>query len=204
MKKKEEKEPSKFSVIWANKQSRAAIKLLGYFIFIGFVIILGNVFNSVDNNNAVIEESITYGDMQNALLENNYKYNYDITIDSEKIIYEGETTEVSDSGYKKTSLYLKEYYVDDTGVYQIKLDDKIVDNTIYEEINKNYITPSYIFKTIELISPEISYDKEKTIYKYNISEDLIIEININDISIENIKITSGSDIYLLTFKIIEE
>lgn len=206
--KKEAKEKSTFMKMWENKQGRAIIKLFGYFLFIGVIIIFLKINytepSTTDNNE--IKKEITYGEKQKELLNSNIKYIYTINIDSNKYVYEGNIKDKVNKGYKKTQDSLVEYCIDDTGEYLVKLDNKVITTELYEEINKELIDVNNIFNIIVNISPDISYEEDIITYKYNtIVNDINYEIKVisNTTSIESIEIISPNENYNLNFEIVE-
>lgn len=202
-KNKEEKEISTFRKLWSNPQSRAGIKLLLYIIFIAgvciFISVNKNIVNEIEQSN---NQPLTFGDMQNKLINSNYHYNYEVMVNNNKIIYEGKKIDNVNTGYKKTVDKVVEYYIDNTGIYSVSLGVKTLDATIFEGIKIDYFDLTKLFKIIELISPLIEHHEEVTSYTYNINtteEVSSIKIDTNQTGIESIEIHTLNNEYIMNF-----
>lgn len=198
----------KLKILWKNKQYKAGIKLCFYLLFIAVICIFVSIYGNINlENNENEDTTITFGDMQNALVNSNYDYTYEVMLNKTKIIYEGSIEDKINTGYKKTISDVEEYYIDDTGIYSVNMGEKTLDDTIYEGVNTNYFNLEYVFKLIESISPLIEYHEEIVSYTYNINtvdEVSTIKIDTNQTLIESILIQTLNNEYYMNFDIISE
>ncbi len=206
MKAKKNKESiTKFKMLWNNKQTRAIIKLGLYMLFVISLCILVIITNKYKVNNPPIEnKKITFGEMQNNLINSDYEYNFEILLNKEKIIFEGKKENGVNTGYKKTSSELIEYYIDNTGIYSVNIDQKTLDESIFENIKYDYFDLQKLFKLLELVSPNIEYHEEIVTYVYNINtsdEVSTIKVDTNQIQIESIEIRTLNNEYFMNFDV---
>lgn len=235
-KQKHEKKPSKLK-LWKEKmkstpRGKAILKLIywGIFFIILFVFLgltSGITSNYDTNKNNQVDDSKnnadnsgnedvlvpkTIADMQKDLISKTYKYTYDIHVLENSYLFEGTKYNSYQEGYKNyvvdgNSDIIK-YYIDNTGIYQIKGNEKILLDDFYQEVNSNFLNLEYIFNIINSLGLKkdpgnygypVYYTKDDNYtYTLNISKD---ETKITDISIIS---NSGSTTYLLTFSNIGE
>lgn len=230
---RKEKTPSKFKE-WKNKmkatqRGKAILKLIYWGIFfIALFIFLAitsmvtkdyNVPNSYEDKHSEEPEIPVETEfnpemilkMQTSLLNGIYDYKYYIENSSGSYLFDGTKYNDYEEGYKN---YTNEegngvikYYKDSTGIYQVNGEEKVLSDTVYQNIDTNYLDLQYIFDTINKLELEedtgnYGYPVYYTIdsyYRYtiNISKD---ETEITDISIVSLDETVS---YLLSFSNLE-
>lgn len=218
-KQKREKKPSKFK-LWHQKmkltpRGKAILKLIywGIFFFILFLFLgITSMFtrDDVPMNSPVeqtpeeekkpLEEEVlpTIQEMQEEVLTGHIRYTYDIQIGGYTYLFEGDRYDTYEEGYKSTQAGTIHYYKDDTGIYQVNMDERVLINDFYFGLNENFFDLSYLFQVMNTLgleedptnySTSLIYVANDTEYRYQllISED---EKHIIGIIIDN-----NQDIY---------
>ncbi len=126
---------------WQNPRYKALIKLGGYLLFIGLVLIYILLTPKIDNKKSELKESteISITDKKNVLLKGNYEYYYLINVNNQKIIYSGQMKNKVNIGIKETSLETIKYIEKNGMTYKVVLEEKTLINDLYEDINANYL-----------------------------------------------------------------
>ena len=203
--KKESKLKKKINELKKTNKGKAILKLIKWFIFFAILLIIliissfikqpvENKVNNNLNNNQVVEEYLsqdTFNKIKNTLLNSTYNYNYEISINDQKYIFNGNKNKEYEAGYKETSMGVIKYYVDASGIYEEKLNEKIPLTNLYENLDINYLNlenllnilndKDFILKENNL-DLKYEYNTDNIIYEIIISKDNIIKaINISNI-----------------------
>jgi len=195
-------EESKFMQLWHNKRTHAAMVLGLWMVFLLFVVIISFIGGEStkkepanNNTNNQVEEQKVFKDyevMQQELLENNYAYEYIIHNGEEKVIYTGERIGLNEVGYRENSTETIKYYIDETGLYKVVMDELHAMDKLYENIIESYIELEYIFNEINnqsVISEELE-DIRTFTYNYaveNINYVIVVTTNLEAITNIDIK-----------------
>lgn len=195
------KEPDNtFVKLWENKRYHALICLglwLIFFLFVFLIVVIpyNNTLKNLPKNNEN-ENITTFIDMKEKLLNSDYDYKYVVNTSLGKTVYTGNKTKEKDTGYRENSEGLIKYEINNEGIFQINMDEKIPLENLYLDLNENYLDIQKIYDlTKDLIENvneeenEISYENENIIVIFKINEQNILSINIKD----------NNDDYLLEF-----
>lgn len=188
-----------FIKTWNTPKGRAGIKLMFYGIFIIFIILI--IFIKRDSTPSVYKASyksikLTYEEKKAKLLDNNYEFKYNITLQSgEKIKYYGYKNLNIESGYKESDNTIIKYLKENDVIYKIGLENKEEFTDLYAKINADYLNVNYIYNLINDLSFQIN-DKE---YIYTLDNNISIVVKTNDINISKITINDNSNYYELEF-----
>lgn len=148
---------------------------------------------------------ISYEQMWNQFINKNYAYTYTITKEEEKIQYIGTIKDGVESGYRERIDGITKYSIENDIVYEVLINDKIEIETLYENVEKDFLNPASIYeiiKTIPVSDTDILEEKEQTTYDYHTKieeEDLKIIVVTNNIQIKNITIEKMNETYTLVF-----
>lgn len=210
-KKKESKLKAKINEMKKTPKGAAIVKLIGYIIFfvlLALFCLISSLIASVTpskNSEPAKKEPITepvdeptkdldiYNlnikgliSLEQKILNNNYRYNYEITINEEKYIFNGNHSKDSDTGYKESNTGIIKYFIDNTGIYQETTSELILITSIYDNLNANYFDLSYLFGLINTLdmTKDLECDCVYPVYKLEDNE------NIYQISLENNQINS--------------
>lgn len=166
-------------------KGKAILKLIGWVIFFVLLLILCLIASlispatktaplpSIDNEINTQEQfdgKEHIRKLQYSLLMGNYDYNFDININNEKYLFEGNNTNNVNKGYKTTSLGIIKYYIDNTGIYREFNDVKTPIDNLYEGINANYLDLNYLFnimKPEKLTSSLMNAFEKSGFYSFN-------------------------------------
>ncbi len=194
-------EESKFMQLWHNKRTHAAMVLGLWMIFLAFVMLiafLGGEANPNTNLNTPTnqeqeaeKEFKDYALMQEEILKNNFKYEYNIKIGEYQVIYKGEKLGATETGYRENASETIKYYIDETGFYKVVMDELDALDKLFENLNESYIDLEYIFELIkdktvvtetleETRSYTYNFDLEEVSYEIKVETDLT---NITNITI---------------------
>ena len=213
--KKENKLKKKINELKKTNQGKAILKLIRWSIFFAilFIVLIISSFikppinnnsnndnlenTSPDNtNDEKIEEhlsSLTLNNIKNTLLNGSYTYNYDITLNNNKYIFNGTKNKDYESGYKETSAGVIKYFIDSTGIYEEKLNTKIPLDNLYEDLDQNYLNLENLLNTISGLDMTLKDSSSDLIYENN-SDNIIYNIVINkDKIIKSINISKTND-----------
>ena len=223
--KKKEKEISKFKK-WKNKmketpKGRAYLKLIywGIFFFVLFAfLILSSLFtrdyepveNNLNDQSDALEvpeekedeeEKLpTILELENELLNGTYEYEYQIQVNGNDYFFDGEKFLDHEEGYQTSSLGIIHYYLDDTGVYQISGEERVLLTEFYQGMDTNLINLEYIFNTMNMLGiseHHLLMEDEENRYTLVLSSD---GYRIEKITIESL---DGLHSYELSFQNIE-
>ena len=223
--KKKEKEISKFKK-WKNKmketpKGRAYLKLIywGIFFFVLFAfLILSSLFtrdyepveNNLNDQSDALEvpeekedeeEKLpTILELENELLNGTYEYEYQIQVNGNDYFFDGEKFLDHEEGYQTSSLGIIHYYLDDTGVYQISGEERVLLTEFYQGMDANLINLEYIFNTMNMLGiseHHLLMEDEENRYTLVLSSD---GYRIEKITIESL---DGLHSYELSFQNIE-
>lgn len=219
-KKKESKLKIKIMEMKKTPKGLAILKLIGWIIFFVFLFLFCYISSLISNvapkdittpapelNPPILEDNpsldnktFTMNDLiilEQKLLNNNYHYLYEITINENKYIFNGEQNKNINTGYKETNESIVKYYIDETGIYQETPTAKTPINNLYENLNSNYFDLTYVFGTIntlELIK-DLTNAELESIYKLE-DEENIYQIKIANENIIELKIISKTNNYI--------
>ncbi len=148
---------------------------------------------------------ISYEEMWNYFTSKDYAYTYTITKDVEIIKYTGTRKDGIDSGYRERTDGITKYSIENGTIYEVLINDKKEIETLYENVDKNYLNPTSVYEMIQTISAndtDILEEQEQTTYEYHTKideEDLKIVVITNHTQIKKIAIEKVKEIYALTF-----
>lgn len=197
------KEENKFMQLWHNKRTHAAMVLGLWMLFLLFVIIIsfigGEATKNENNQNVntpAIQEEVTefkdYKEMQAELLKLNFEYEYSITNGNNKVVYKGEKIDNLETGYRETHEETIKYYIDETGLYKVQMDELYALDKLYENIFESLIDPEYIFNTINEQSYLTEESDNTRFYTYKfildgINYEVVIYTDLENITQINVK-----------------
>lgn len=201
--KKKEKKPSKFK-LWKKKmkstpRGKAILKLIYWGIFFVFLFLflgITSMFTRDTSTNPpvdqtpdeegeeMIEEEVlpTVQEMQEEVLMRHIRYTYNIQIGGYTYLLEGDRYDTYEEGYKSTQAGTIHYYKDDTGIYQVNMDERVLIHDFYLGLNENFLDLAYLFQVMNRLgleedstdySTNLIYVANDTEYRYRliISED---------------------------------
>lgn len=225
--KKESNFKKKINEMKKTPKGRAILKLIGWAIFfvalLAFCLISSLIAPTTTNDTPedkeqepapvvddnIINEQEIIKNLQTNLLNSNYDYIYEISINDETYTFEGNKINDIDSGYKTTSSGIIKYYIDSTGIYSEFNNEKTLIDNLYENINVNYLDLNYLFNTVnalemtedncDCVYPVYVYKDDINTYKISLKEFLNSENN----NISSIEVSSNNYNYNLTFRNIE-
>lgn len=193
-----------FTKTWNTKKGRASLKLGFYFIFIVFIFLIifikaprkekEQVINY--NPDKIVDKSKNKID----LTSNNYHFEYEITINNQKVKYYGDKNQNIELGFKEDVNGIVKYYKENDLIYKIGLDSKELIDNLYENINLNYLSYLYINDLIKDIKPII----EENNYIYQVNDELKIAFTKENNIINLITINDKNDTYILRYSKIGE
>lgn len=201
------KERKTFKEKWATPDGKIIIKFKLWAIFFGVIYLFAflstafnkNTSNEKKDNTSTTTAAINYVKMKNNLLNNNLKAKYYINdyyisgtiIDN---ILTG-TLEINDEIYR--------IKYDSSNLYQIKKESAIENSELLNNININYLLPSYIINILNQTDNNALKDIHNKLYIYTY-ENIKYEVHYTDTEIDNIKIYDNDIIYDLKYEIPNE
>ena len=190
-------EDSWFTQKWNTPRGRAALKLGIYGIIVLFLllVIAATKHDAPHEYNVNYKISQTsYEDCLNKLAENNFSYNFKVTLPDQTISFQGQNDGQINSGYKEDVNGILKYVIKDNTVYQVIMDQESPITNLFDNLNSNYLDVNYIVSLLK----DATYEQNSDIYNYTL-DNLQIQVTKNRFAITNIVLQDGSNTYNLSF-----
>ena len=139
-------------------------------------------------------------ELENELLNGTYEYEYQIQVNGNDYFFDGEKFLDHEEGYQTSSLGIIHYYLDDTRIYQISGEERVLLTEFYQGMDANLINLEYIFNTMNMLGiseHHLLMEDEENRYTLVLSSD---GYHIEKITIESL---DGLHSYELSFQNIE-
>lgn len=205
----EEKNKKTFKELWADKRTKALIKLGLWFLFFAiFFIFIGimSLFNNESSTNNNLEKETEKvqanipGMLEN-LINSNYTFEYVVT-DENNITYSynGSKENEEIKGYYENNNGITKFIVKNNIVYKINGTEEIEDNTIVNDTDKKLFDLNNILSKIKNYEEvhEPVYENEQ--YSYSLDESLNIKISTKNNEIYSIEFLYNNLNYKLLYK----
>ena len=211
MNKKDKNEEKKtFKELWANKQTKAIIKLGMWFAFFFFLFLILSIISlftdepipkDVDKKNEIIEEKVEANiiNLLNKLNSSNYSYEYKIVNENDSYIYSGTKDNDTNSGFYQKNNDIYKYQVIEGIFYKVN-NGELTDEIILNEMDQPYLKLDNIISTIKTYEENNRVIIENDVYTYNVSANYIISIEKVGNNINNINIKVDNTEYIMNFK----
>ena len=201
---------------WQSEKNKAAIKLGLWIIFIFILIVFvifqernntNNDINKPNDNNEEIDtpvyDFVNYNDMQDKLLENNYEYVYKISNLDSKYIYSGMKCNGKEIGFREDINSVIKYYIDDTGIYQINLDNLVLIDILYQNVDTSYLDINMLFENLHEYLYSVDKNNDLRTITYD-KEGYQVTVLTDKSNIKSIKVVADTTTYELEFMEIGE
>ena len=164
-----------FVKLWENKRYHALVCLGLWFIFFIFVFLIvvipyNNALKNLPKNNET-ENTITFASMKEKLLNSEYNY-------------------------RENSEGLIKYEINNEGIFQINMDEKVPLENLYLGLNENYLDIQKIYDLTSTLTENINEEENEIIYE---NDNIGIIFKIDEQNILSINIKDNNDDYLLEF-----
>lgn len=206
---KEEQKVSIFKIFRVNYKNnppfKALVKLSLYFILF-FVIILVVALSETPSRTTTTDkekqestepvEQKTYKDILNETLVDNKVVKYEININDKIYFIEYTLDDNNFNGTIETSEGITKFTYKDNIVYEIILNEEIVNDGLFKELNFDYIN---IYSLLSIISSNKALkmiNDEETIYNYEL-DNTKISVTVKDNKIIKIDIEEESNLYII-------
>lgn len=200
-----EKNKKSFKELWENKQTHA---LIVFGLWIAFFVITFATLNIIsffsgDTDTPKIEESITkktVAELLNDLNTSNYEFEITVTNSLGKYMYTGNQKDNKIIGFLEKENEITKYSIMDEKIYKVEVDNYIVDETLINEIDQNYIILNNLIELVN--SKDNDYIKDANSYIYNYSiDDTTEEIRIETFEeiIKSITVNYNENSYVMNF-----
>ena len=189
-----------FVKLWENKRYHALICLglwLIFFLFVFLIVVIpyNNTLKNLPKNNET-ENVTTFIDMKEKLLNSDYDYKYVVNTSLGKTVFTGNKTKEKDTGYKENSEGLIKYEIDNEGIFQINMDEKVPLENLYLDLNEDYLNIQKIYDLTKDLIENVNEDENEISYE---NGNIEIIFKINEQNILSINIKDNNDDYLLEF-----
>lgn len=222
--KKESKLKKKIKELNSTPRGKAILKLIGWIIFFTVLFIFAFVSSLVAPKKSepkepvkISEKEVTltiYDDLKH-LFNSNFEYQYDIVLKEEvipletasddsktletHIYFNGKVNNNIEEGYKETDDGITKYYIDNTGVYEVTINNKVLTTDLYKDLEEKYFNRTELLHILS----KINYDKNENIYSFK-SDMIEYQIEVENDLISKIIIIEQNKIYNFTYKGVEE
>ena len=189
-----------FVKLWENKRYHALICLglwLIFFLFVFLIVVIpyNNTLKNLPKNNEN-ENVTTFIDMKEKLLNSDYDYKYVVNTSLGKTVFTGNKTKEKDTGYKENSEGLIKYEINNEGIFQINMDEKVPLENLYLDLNEDYLNIQKIYDLTQNLIENIHEEQNEISYE---NGNIEIIFKINEQNILSINIKDNNDDYLLEF-----
>ena len=183
---------------------RVLVKLGGYFIFVGILVILAISVKEVnqerDDSSDQTEEVVTtnYPELLDNIMDREDDFSIHVHVDDQD--YEIRATFIDNvmEGYLETSGGTVKFRIADDQVYEVNLHDEIVNPNLFSNMNLSLVVPSSL---IELLK-NTSYQEDNGTFIYNLFIDGIsyeVKVNITEDVVDGIEILSDNASYIYEY-----
>ena len=189
-----------FVKLWENKRYHALICLglwLIFFLFVFLIVVIpyNNTLKNLPKNNET-ENVTTFMDMKEKLLNSDYDYKDGVNTSLVKTVFTGNKTKEKDTGYKENSEGLIKYEINNEGIFQINMDEKVPLENLYLDLNEDYLNIQKIYDLTKDLIENVNEDENEISYE---NRNIEIIFKINEQNILSINIKDNNDDYLLEF-----
>lgn len=171
----------KFKELWSIPRYRAVIKLSLYGIMFAIIIAMANLYESIEPNKDN-ESKKSYAEIVKSTDLNNIDIKYNININNNTYIIEGEIKKGVLIGYIEANSNIKKIKLNNDTIYNVVNNYENIDAELNAILIKEFLLPQ---KIIDLVTNQTAFiEKQENIAKYTYN------INYNDVNY-NIKITNN-------------
>lgn len=146
---------------------------------------------------------VSYEVKWNRFSKEDYSFKYIVSTSEGTVKYKGTVTDEITTGYRERADGIIRYSIEDGIVYEILMEEKKEWNSLYENIDSDFVNLSYLEDFIQNIpasASDIVEEDKKTTYEYTvIEENLKIVVITDEVQIESITIIKGNETYELSF-----
>ena len=183
---------------------RVLVKLGGYFVFVGILVILAigvkDVNQERDDSSDQTEEVVTvnYPELLDNIMDREDDFSIHVHVDDQD--YEIRATFIDNvmEGYLETSGGTVKFRIADDQVYEVNLHDEIVNPNLFSNMNLSLVVPSSL---VELLK-NTSYQEDNGTFIYNLFIDGIsyeVKVNITEDVVDGIEILSDNASYIYEY-----
>ena len=182
---------------------RALIKLLLWFLLFIIIIVVVNVSNTKETKNdttttTTVQSKITYKEILDSYLRDGTTISIEIEANDIKYIINGTLNNNVLTGTYETSDTTTRFKIDESKVYEIKMNEEKENDELLNSFNPDYINPINLINILENEKSIKDIDDYITKYTYNHGSDMII-VNIISDKLNNIEITSNNIKYNIIY-----
>ena len=127
---------------------------------------------------------------------NTVYYKYTVNTSLGKTVYTGTKTKEKNTGYRENSEGLIKYEINNEGIFQINMDEKVPLENLYLGLNENYLDIQKIYDLTSTLTENINEEENEIIYG---NDNIGIKFKIDEQNILSINIKDNNDDYLLEF-----
>lgn len=193
--------------LWENKRTHSLIVLIIWIISLGLLMGVVTLINELSPKEKreipkLEEKQKSLNEKWENLLSQDYSFLYTIIKGEEVVKYEGSVVDGITSGYRERKDGIIRYYIEDDISYEVLMGEERKTDTLYENINANYINIKYIYElTKDAYDEKVLNNKEEK-YTYKIkeeNEEINISFKTDEKQIKEITIEKENEKYLLKF-----
>ena len=190
------------------------VKLLGYFIFIGILLVLAsnittttttkaNTDKTTTTTTTVAVPKVTYGDILNKVVEDGRSYSItvkqgDLTYVIDESIKAGVLT-----GYLDSAEGIKKFKIEKNVIKEILLEQETVNNELFTTLEKDFIIIPNLINVLKSNKSIKEFEDIFTIYTYTINKNNVeykIKTYISNEKCNKITINSNTQEYLIVIQ----
>lgn len=187
-----------------NEGFKAFVKLTLYFIFIFVLIILitvlnvGNSTHEIKNTTTKTAKKVVVKDILEEIKSDNKSFKITAKLNNDTYIIEARNSNNVLTGTIEYTNVIKKFKIEDNKVYEITMNENKVNDTLFNDLEINYIIPANLVGILlkNTIIKSENNDKTELSYKINNTN---IKVNIINYNVKNIIINDKSSNYLIEY-----
>lgn len=185
---------------WENKRTHALMVLILWIVALSLLMGITTLLNQFSAPKNKIEtkneETISYDEIWQNLLNTDYEFRYVVTLEEEKIEYNGKVEENKISGYRENKEGILKYEIEDGISYELVMGERKPLETLYENVNKDYFSLDSLYTLLK----DTPVEEEDLLYTYEVNENVDIQVLLSkENKIQTITIQEESTVYELNF-----
>ena len=185
---------------WENKRTHALMVLILWMVALSLLMGLTALLNQFSAPKNKIEtkdeETISYDEIWKNLLNANYEFQYVVTLEDEKIEYNGKVEGKKISGYRENKEGILKYEIEDDISYELVMGERKPLETLYENVNKDYFSLDSLYVLLK----DTPVEEEDLLYTYEMNGNVDIQVLLSkENKIQKITIQEENTVYELNF-----
>ena len=142
---------------------------------------------------------VTYQSMLDEVIKGNKDVLINITSESGKYLIEAKLDNGIMEGFFQTNDKSSKFRIKDGKVYEVKIEEENLNPDLFLDLDLNAIDQVSLLESLKSLVATKEKDHENIIYNYNLEDDHLIKVTVQNEHLSKIDIIEGSNEYLITY-----